>query len=844
MYINPSAEIVSLRIIAQNSRQVSLSTAKISEIVSGRLIGPGDIMVSTYLIDSRKVTLISGEALFIALPGKRSDGHIYIDRLYERGLRAFLVSSEFVNSSLALDYPQASFITCENTLEALQRLASYKRSIFQGRVFGITGSNGKTIVKEWFADILGKNYRVLRSPRSYNSQTGVPLSVIKLEDSFDYAVFEAGMSRPGEIEKLEAIIQPDIAVFTNIGEAHQENFRSLESKIKEKLNLFRRCSGMIYCSDHKDIDRLVKDDPELSNKKILTWSFKKKGSVNFSRSSDPGGNIILGVSYKELNFPVKLPYSDHASVQNAAIVISMLLSIGMEEEKIRKDIEQIRPVEMRMEQKEGINGCTLIEDYYNSDPAALGIALDYLGEMPGDNKRVIISDFVEQKAGEGKKYREVASMLEKAGISKLICVGRELTASRSLFDKGSLFFESSEELLDWLTPDKFRDEIILLKGARKFEFERISAVLEQKAHITTLEINLKNLLDNLNEYRSGLNPGTLSMAMVKAFAYGAGSRQISEWLVNNGIDFLAVAYIDEGQLLRRAGISSRIVVMNPDPASFGLMIDNDLEPEIFSLDLLRGFIEECRKSRLDRYPVHIKIDTGMHRLGFMQEEINELIEVLTDQSQVKIASVFSHLAASEDPALDHETRKQASVFSKSCKSLERELGYSFIRHLLNSTGTARFPEYQYDMVRLGIGLFGTGYEGIKGMKPVLSFMSSVSQVKRVKAGEGIGYGLTDRSDHDRDIAIVPVGYADGLKRMLGNGRGRVYVRSAYAPLVGRVSMDMCMVDVSGLGVKAGDRVEIFGNKIPISELADKCDTIAYEILTSIPARVKRIYLYE
>ncbi len=822
---------------------MSISTAKISEVVAGTLKGPANITVSKYFVDSRKATQISAESLFIALEGQRTNGHSFISGLYESGIRAFIVSRTF-NVAKALDIcSDAAFIATDNTLDALQKLAAYKRSKFTGTVIAITGSNGKTIVKEWFSDILGKEYPVLRSPRSYNSQTGVPLSVINLDNSYKYGVFEAGMSMPGEIEKLERIIRPDIAVLTNIGEAHQENFSDMESKIREKLNLLRHSDTIIYSVDHSDISRIINNDKLLSIKKSFTWTFDKlDADVRFSAESHSRGKVKLNISSRASDFSLNLPFSDSASLQNAAIVITMLLKIGVSEKIIVDSIEQIKPVEMRMEQIEGINGCTLIEDYYNSDLAALGIALDYLKEMPGKKKRVIISDFVQQRRGD--IYSELAEMIDKSGAENTICIGQDIMEARTAFKEGTLFFKTTEEMLRWYSPGMFRKELILLKGARKFEFEKISAVLKLKSHITTLEINLKNLQSNLNTYRSMLAPGTMIMAMVKAFAYGGGPKQISEWLVNSGVDFLAVAYTDEGKQLRKDGISARIVVMNPDPSSLRIMIDEDLEPEIYSIELLNRFIAEADRQGVRDYPIHIKLDTGMHRLGFMESDIGDLINTLRGESRIRIASVFSHLAASEDSRLDQETRMQADRFIDICKRIESETGYKFIRHLLNSAGTVRFPEYHFDMVRLGIGLYGLGPLNVRSLENVLTYRSSVSQLKIVKAGEGVGYGFSDISDKDREVAIIPIGYADGLRRLLGNGRGRIFIKNSYASIIGNINMDMCMLDVTGLGVTAGDSVEIFGDHIGVNELAEKCNTIAYEVITSIPSRVKRIYLYE
>ena len=787
--------------------------------------------------------MISAETLYVALKGNNNDGHDFIPALYDMGIRVFLVERGS-DVSFSRNRNDAAFIVVQNTMESLHVLAAWKRSKFDGLVIAITGSNGKTIVKEWLSDCLDSAGMVLRSPRSYNSQTGVPLSVWPLDNRFDTGVFEAGMSVPGEIEKLEKIIRPQLGVITNIGKAHQENFPDLVSKTDEKLKLFVNCEKIIYCNDQEILAERVGRSELLSNKKLISWSVEGNSADYMFELFDgeKGTELVLNNTGESLSFPLK--FTDRASVLNLANIITILIELGWEKSNILDRIASIRQVEMRMTQKEGINGCTIIEDYYNSDPSSLSIALDFLQKRSATRKRIIISDFVQQGGMSGGLYDEVVSMINKVNPESLILVGEDLPLLKDKFDGDVKCFNSTGELLDWFNPDYFRNETILLKGARKYRFERLSNLLSLKAHLTTLEINLENLRHNLQLFRSGLAPGTKIMAMVKAFAYGAGPEQLSSWLVENSVDYLAVAYVDEGVHLRRMGIKARIMVMNPDPSNFETLVINDLEPEIFNSDQLIYLNSILRKTGNTSYPVHIKIDTGMHRLGFAEDEIPQLTLHLKDENRVRVASVFSHLAGSEDQSFDGFTHKQAEIFLRCAIKIEETLGYKILKHLLNSAGVLRFPEYQFDMVRLGIGLFKTGINDPDNSMPVLRFRTYVSQVRKVPAGEGIGYGLRDVTDHDRQIAIIPVGYADGLRRMLGQGKGEVFVKQTRVPITGNICMDMCMIDVTGLSVSEGEEVEIFGENIQIAELASLCNTIPYEIITGIPPRVKRVYLYE
>ncbi|MBN1388494.1 MAG: bifunctional UDP-N-acetylmuramoyl-tripeptide:D-alanyl-D-alanine ligase/alanine racemase [Bacteroidales bacterium] len=817
----------------------------IAEITGSDFTGDPGLEVQELLIDSRKVSELSRGTMFIALRGERNDGHRYIPDLYRAGVRVFLVIGKYYTGKFE-DFPEASFIVCEDSLHALHKIAAWKRRNYSGRVISVTGSNGKTVIKEWLSDILGKYESVVRSPRSYNSQVGVPLSLWNLSDEYDTAVIEAGMSKPGEIGKLENIIKPDIGIFSHIGEAHQENFTSIDEKIHEKLSLFVNSEVIIYPADKEDIHNSIISDQRLKGKRLFSWSAVKHNSnVTIIPDLKTRNAPALKVIYNGRKFLCNIPFSDRASVDNLSTVVATLVFLGLNSKQITEGVKNLLPVAMRMEQKEGINNCLLLEDFYNSDPGSLRIAMEYLRGISGKDMTVILSDFIQGIRDKDQLYSEVAGSIKKAGTKKLIAIGRDLQKYSKYFNIHSMaFYNDTDDFIESFIPASFSDEAILLKGARIFEFERIGRLLELKTHQTQLEINLNAVLANLDTFRSYLDKDTKIMAMVKAFAYGAGPREISEWLTYNGVDYLAVAYTDEGIKLRKDGITSRIMVMNPDPYSLRSLLDYDLEPEIFSQDMLDYFISEVKRYGIDNYPVHIKLDTGMHRLGFMEEDIDKMVNTLIKCKSVSIASVFSHLAAAYDPEMDEYTRKQAERFTSISNYIRSRTGNGFIQHLLNSAGIVRFPEYQFDMVRLGIGLYGITEVKMEGLKTGIAFFTRISQVKTVKGGEGLGYGLKNASKKERRIAILPVGYADGLRRMMGQGRGKVYAGGKHLSIIGNVCMDMCMIDITGTNLKPGDKVEIFGENISINSMTDICQTIPYEILTGIPVRVKRIFLYE
>ncbi len=820
---------------------MNLSSSDIAKITNGRLSGPADLIISDLLTDSRQANP-SAESAFVAIEGKNHDGHQYIESLYRKGVRVFIAKRlpEKIN-----EFPDAAFIVTVDTVSALQSLAAYKRQLFKSTVIAVTGSAGKTIVKEWLADILGQATQVVRSPKSYNSQIGVPLSVWKLEDKFRYGIFEAGISLPGEMENLRKVIDPDIGIITNIGDAHSENFRDNRSKAKEKLKLFRDSSTIVFCRDHKVIRDLIMEDKLLRSKTLADWSLHDPESAIFVRKvlqNDERTELEIVFGKETVSFLI--PFTDRASIENAITVASACMVLGMDRDLMARGFSQLSPVAMRMELKNGINNCQLIEDYYNSDPGSLMMALEYLKAKSSKSSTLILSDFIQSGRKEPELYSEVADQLKKAGIDRFIGIGPALKRNSALFSRNSRFCLTTEDFIRDINIQEFRNEIILLKGARIFELEKIGRLLESQVHTTVLEINLDAISHNINEIRRHLNPGTRIMAMVKAFAYGAGPSEIAGLMEYHRVSYLGVAYSDEGAELRNAGVTMPVMVMNPDPSSAELMIKYNLEPEIYSFSSLNEFTGAASRHGLYQYPVHLKIDTGMHRLGFLPGEIERLALRIKDLDCIKVTSVFSHLAGSEDPAFDKFTHKQASVFIEAASKIQATLGYPFLKHILNTSGILRFPEYQFDMVRPGIGLYGAGiHQGID-LKPASRFKTRISQVKKIPAGDPVGYGCADISDNPRIIAILPVGYADGLDRRAGNRNGSLWIKSRRVPLIGNICMDMCMADITGTGAEEGDDAEIFGQNIPINEVAEKCGTIPYEILTSIPARVKRVFFRE
>ncbi|MCK9219247.1 MAG: bifunctional UDP-N-acetylmuramoyl-tripeptide:D-alanyl-D-alanine ligase/alanine racemase [Bacteroidales bacterium] len=816
----------------------------------------GDPVIHDLLIDSR--CLIHPEnCLFIALVSDRNDGHKYIDELYEKGVRCFMVSDTFYHLTISPfhHFPDASFILVPDTLKALQNLGSYHRRQFNIPVIGITGSNGKTIVKEWLFQLLNHDYKIIRSPKSYNSQIGVPLSVWKMESSHNLAIFEAGISKPGEMEHLEPIIQPTLGIFTNIGHAHDEHFVNQHQKVKEKLRLFAHTQTLIYCSDYELITESIKADASYHNLRTFTWGLNHEADVQITSVQKGNGQTRINIFYQKEANSFTIPFTDEASIENAIHCVSTLLLLNYSPSNIRYSVSLLVPIAMRLELKEAINRCSLINDSYNSDINSLSIALDFLNQQNQQKKKtVILSDILQTGRDKEELYREIAWMLQSKHIDRIIGIGRDLMKFGHHFPMQKNFFTTTDEFLERFPISTFQQETILLKGARIFEFEKISQLLQQKAHETVMEVNLDALIHNLNFYRSGLQSGTKIMAMVKAFSYGSGSYEIANALQFHQVDYLTVAYADEGVELRKAGIHLPIMVMSPEEQSLDTLLKFNLEPEIYNLHILHLLEEAIARnvtSIQQEVRIHIKLDTGMHRLGFVEEELDTLIEQIQKNPDFRVQSVFSHLAASEDPDEDEFTRLQISRFEFLSQKVARSLNYPILRHICNSAGICRFPDAHFNMVRLGIGLYGIGntLEEQSQLQQVSSLKTVITQIKHIPAGDTIGYNRKGKAEKNMIIAIVPIGYADGLDRRLGNGVGKLYIQGKPAPIVGNICMDLTMIDITdfsnlSIDITEGTEVIIFNTQHPITELSQAMGTIPYEVLTGISRRVKRIYYYE
>ena len=794
-------------------------------------------------IDSRAVTRPE-ETVFYALKGQNNDGHDYVERLYSRGVRYFVLSE---HRAVFDTLGGASIRYVDDTLEALQEDAALYRRQCRAEVTAITGSNGKTVVKEWIAQLLGEDLPLCRSPRSYNSQVGVPLSILEITPDCRIALIEAGMSRPGEMARLHRIIRPDIGVFTHLGDAHGENFPSPEAKMREKALLFAGCRTVI-CREGMPA-RIIREQcgPQTS---LCLWGESPEADVRVLGSSVSVSGREVDVEYRRggNNAPERgilhLPFADEASFEDCMTAVTFMLCHGYTLGQLAPRVADLQPVAMRMEIREGINGCTLIKDYYNSDPASFALALGALAVQ--DNARpkvVILSDFVDVEGGDGSIYREVAAQLRKAGVTRFVGIGPCLSRCRAFFDvPQTRFYETTEAFLAGEKREDYRDMGILIKGARQFRFEYIGGFLARQSHTTVLEVDLDALAGNFNILRNRVPRGTRLAVMVKAFSYGSGAGEIAAQLQYSGADYLMVAYADEGVELRSKGITVPIAVMNPEPEAFDQMIEFSLEPEIYSLALLRDFEAVLARGGVEGYPVHLKLNTGMNRSGLDKKDIPELLEFMEGRRTVMLRSMFSHLAAADDPAEDEFTLGQIRLFEEMTGMVQPHFPYKILRHILNSAGIERFPQYAFDMVRMGIGLYGIG--PLPGLRPVSTFKTHIASIRRITPDQTVGYGRRGRVSRPSNVAVIPVGYADGLDRHLSCGVGEMMVRGRRVPVLGNICMDACMLDVTGTGAQVGDEVEIFGHNIPVTELSDKLGTIPYEVLTSISRRVKRLYFKE
>ncbi|MFT4154632.1 bifunctional UDP-N-acetylmuramoyl-tripeptide:D-alanyl-D-alanine ligase/alanine racemase [Parafilimonas sp.] len=798
-------------------------------------------IIEQLLTDSRRL-IFPSTTLFFAIVTQRRDGHNYIREMYDRGVRNFVVRRHHFDTAA---FANANFIFTDNTLTALQALAAYHRRQFNYPVVAITGSNGKTIVKEWLYQLLSADYNIVRSPRSYNSQLGVALSVWQMNAGNSLAIFEAGISMPGEMEKLENIIQPTIGILTNIGSAHSENFISAEQKTEEKCRLFKNCATVITNGDHASI---VETIHKSSVANIIAWGNNDNNAIQiFSRCAHED-HVAVELRYDNVIHQFNIPFTDEASVQNAETCIAVLLYLNIPAEEINERLQALQPVDMRLQLIPAINNCALINDSYNFDIASFAVALDFVQQQNQFTHRTVILSDV---PGDGNgAYTEIIFMLKARNINSVIVIGEQWkTYFSSLKEvvKDSYYYASTNDFLDRYSTSFFRSQVILLKGARRFGFENIAAALQQKVHRTVMEINLTSIVHNLNEYRKLLKPGVKIMAMVKASGYGSGSAEIANVLQYHKADYLAVAYADEGVELRRANIRLPIMIMNVDEEAFEQVIQYNLEPEIYSISILKSFDAFLNKQGLQYYPVHIKIDTGMHRLGFGEDETDELIGMLKAGNRLAVKSVFSHLVAGEDAAEDAFSFRQAEKLEAACGRLEAALHYPFLKHISNSAASIRLPQLQLDMIRLGIGLYGidSSNSHVLSLQQAVTLKTTIAQLRKLRSGDTVGYNRRGKIQEDAIIATLRIGYADGFRRALSNGVGKVFIKGKPAPVVGLVAMDMAMVDVTHINdVEEGDEAEIFGSHISVSEVAKSCGTIAYEILTGISGRVKRVYIEE
>ena len=813
----------------------------VTALIGARRFGHSATQVEWLLTDSRSL-VFPETTLFFALRTKVGDGHRYVADLYRRGVRNFVVGTLPAEHETA--FPDANFLQVMSPLKALQRLAERHREEHDIPVIGVTGSNGKTVVKEWLYQLLSPTLHVTRSPKSYNSQVGVPLSVCLLGEHSEIGIFEAGISQPGEMAALRAIIQPTIGVMTNIGPAHQENFESVEEKCHEKLSLFQDAKVLVYCADDAVVDECVATS--LLRGERLAWSRRNPSAALFVSAVETlerGTRITYRFHGAEA--AMTIPFTDEASTVNCIHCLAVLLSLNFSAEEIASRMKRLEPVAMRLEVIQGVRNCTLINDTYNSDAASLDIALDFMARRPeiqNKQKVLILSDMFQTGLPATELYAKVAELLNRRAIDHFIGVGPEISHAHSLFLMKKSFFPSGEALADSGLLDTLHDSLVLIKGSRPFGFEKITAALSLRVHETTLHVNLDALAGNLNYYRSFMKPETKMVCMVKASAYGAGSVEVAKTLQDRGVNYLAVAVADEGAELRRAGITAGIIVMNPEMTAFKTLFDYELEPEVYNFKLLDALIKAAEKEGIQVFPVHIKLDTGMHRLGFDPRlDLPALIDRLHHQTSVIPRSVFSHFVGSDSPDFDDFSARQFALFDEASKTLQAAFPHKILRHICNSAGIERFPERHLDMVRLGLGLYGIDPIDNRSLQNVTTLRTTILQIRECPKGDSVGYSRRTVLERDSRIAAIPIGYADGLNRHLGNRRGYCLVNGQRADYVGNICMDVCMIDVTDTDCREGDTVEIFGDNLPPAELARLLDTIPYEILTSVSDRVKRIY---
>jgi Alr-MurF fusion protein len=811
----------------------------IASVVHASFLQTGEEAVIEHLcIDSRKI-IHPSKTIFFALQTERRDGHHFLKQCYEKGVRNFVVHRSADYSFLK----ESNVLLVNDTLTALQQLAAHHRSQFSIPVIGITGSNGKTVVKEWLYQLLSDDFQIVRSPKSYNSQIGVPLSVWQLQSHHTLGIFEAGISQKGEMEHLQRIIQPTIGVFTNLGNAHDDGFANAEEKFREKMLLFPSAGSIIYSGEH------IGFSINPNNKELVSIGTTSSDGLQIVDLHKQGKDSFVQIKWKEKALHFQLPFADEASISNVLTCIAVCLHLQIAVEKIQERILQLKPVSLRLEIKKGIHQCTLINDSYSADLTSFEMAMNVLmQQQQHKNKTVILSDFPAASSQEEAIYKAVVHQINTNGIQKLITVGtviqqyvQPLLASTVSYHA----FTGTDELIHQLPSLNIHKEAILIKGARSFGLERLMPLLELQVHQTVLEINLTSIGKNIQAFRKQLKPGVKLMAMVKAFSYGSGSYEIANLLQYHGADYLAVAFTDEGVELRKAGITLPVMVMNPEPVSFDALTEHNLEPELYSPEIAHAFAHYLQQEGLNNYPVHIKIDTGMHRLGFMMHELPALIELLKKENYFSVQSVFSHLAAAEDRTEDAFTQQQARLFDEACELIQTQTGEPFLKHITNTSGIIRHHQLQYDMVRVGIGMFGLASATGMQLEEALTLKTTIAQLKQLQPGETVGYNRRGMITKPSVIATVRIGYADGYPRNLSNGIGHMLIHGQKAPVIGTVCMDMTMLDVTHIAdVKEGDEVLVFGKELSLHQIAQWSGTIPYEVMAGISQRVKRVYFEE
>lgn len=801
------------------------------------------IEIDTLLTDSRSLTTPES-SLFFAIKTNHGNGGSYIPALYNAGVRCFVCLEECVDTNTM---PEATFLCVENSLEALQKIAAHHRNANTNlKVVGITGSNGKTIVKEWLYQLIGDKQKTIRSPKSYNSQIGVPLSIALIQDNTELALIETGISLPGEMQRIANIVNPDVAVLTNIGSAHQENFESLKQKALEKLLLASKASKVIYCADDEVINEAIAES-NLNDSILYGWSTQNASAQVYISSikSDNTTTTITCVISQNQTYTYSIPFIDSASIENSITCFATAVALDYDPVVIAEAMSRLEPVAMRLEVKEGQRGLTIINDSYNSDINSLTIALDFMGrrlQQSSQERILILSDILQSGEAKLLLYNKVAGLIDSQNISMLITVGPDTGSYSNLFSTPSLHYASTSELIGSNVLSTLHDATVLIKGARSFHFDRITALLEKRVHETILEVNLNAIVDNLNHYRSLMQPHEKIVCMVKASAYGAGSVEVSKTLQDHNVDYLAVAVADEGVALRQGGIHGHIMIMNPEMTAFHDLFQYNLEPEVYNFNLLNALIHAAKREGITNFPIHIKLDTGMHRLGFNpQSDIEQLISILQQQDALKPCSIFSHFVGSDGDRFDDFTHHQFEIFNEASLRIQKAFPHRILRHICNSAGIERFPQYHLDMVRLGIGLYGINPFDNSVINTISTLKTTILQIRDVPAVDTVGYSRWGKLTRDSRIAAIPIGYADGLNRHLGRGVGYCLVNGQKAPYVGNICMDVCMIDVTDIDCKEGDSVEIFGDNLPVTVLSDLLDTIPYEILTSVSERVKRVY---